>query len=294
MALTDKLTAIADAIREKTGGTAKLSLDDMPPAIRGIKSNPVLQSKTVSPTTSKQTVKPDTGYDGLSDVTVNAMASGAMSDISVSSSGVITSQIGTSGYLASGTKKTKSLTTQAAKTVTPTTSNQTAVASGRYTTGAVTVKGDSNLVAGNIKKGTSIFGVTGSYEGSGGGGGTNVETCTVTIQVPYSYNANSTIEKYSPIARSIHYMNEDGEYVSEVFYGKQTAGSAYLTITLPKNSFFSYQGCDTGYHIPTETYSEVFNSFLQYDNYGYGVIIGSGNITFEERDSKAEGEIPEM
>jgi hypothetical protein len=144
-------------------------------------SDPVLQSKTVTPTTSKQTVKPDTGYDGLSDVTVNAMASGAMSDITVSSAGVITSQIGTSGYLASGTKKTKSLTTQAAKTVTPTTSNQTAVASGRYTTGAVTVKGDSNLIAGNIKKGTSIFGVTGTYEGSGGGSGGGVETFTIEV-----------------------------------------------------------------------------------------------------------------
>ena len=148
------------------------------------KADSVLQSKTVTPTTSKQSVTPDSGYDGLSDVTVNAMPTGAMSEISVSSSGVITSQIGTSGYLASGTKKTKSLTTQSAKTVTPTTSNQTAVASGRYTTGAVTVKGDSNLIAGNIKKGTSIFGVTGTYEGSGGlSGGGSVETANITLSL---------------------------------------------------------------------------------------------------------------
>ena len=36
MALTDKLTAIANAIRSKTGSTDPLSLDDMPPAIEGI------------------------------------------------------------------------------------------------------------------------------------------------------------------------------------------------------------------------------------------------------------------
>ena len=189
-------------------------------------SDPVLQAKTVTPTTSSQSVTPDSGYDGLSEVTVNAMptATQATPSISVSSSGLITaSATQAAGYVTAGTKKaTKQLTTQAAKTITPSTSSQTAVASGRYTTGAVTVaaipstyvkpsatkaattytpntadqtiaagtycsgaqtiKGDANLVAGNIKSGVSIFGVAGSYEGSGGGsGGGSVETCTVTI-----------------------------------------------------------------------------------------------------------------
>lgn len=38
MALIDKLTAIADAIRDKTGGTALLTLDDMAASIAGISS----------------------------------------------------------------------------------------------------------------------------------------------------------------------------------------------------------------------------------------------------------------
>lgn len=62
---------------------------------------------------------------------------------------------------------TYQLAFQAAKTITPGTTNQTAVSSGYYTGGAVTVKGDSNLVAGNIKSGVSIFGVNGNYAGSG-------------------------------------------------------------------------------------------------------------------------------
>lgn len=38
MALTDKLTAIGNAIRGKTGRTEKLTLDEMVTAIEGIKS----------------------------------------------------------------------------------------------------------------------------------------------------------------------------------------------------------------------------------------------------------------
>lgn len=38
MALTDKLTAIADAIRAKTGGTEAMTLDQMPPQIAGIQA----------------------------------------------------------------------------------------------------------------------------------------------------------------------------------------------------------------------------------------------------------------
>ena len=48
-----------------------------------------------------------------------------------------------------------------ASTYTPSTSNQI-IQSGQYLWGAQTIKGDSNLVAKNIKKGVSIFGVTGT------------------------------------------------------------------------------------------------------------------------------------
>lgn len=129
----------------------------------------IQESKSVTPTTAAQTVTPDSGYDGLAKVTVSAMPTATLATptIEVSSSGVITAKVtqSGSGYIASGANKsaTKNLTTQAAQTITPGTSNKT-IASGRYLTGTQTIKGDANLVAANIKKGTSIFGVTGTLE----------------------------------------------------------------------------------------------------------------------------------
>lgn len=56
------------------------------------------------------------------------------------------------------------------KTVTPTTSKQTITADsgkvlGTVTVNAVTAAIDENIVAGNIKSGVTILGVTGSYSG---------------------------------------------------------------------------------------------------------------------------------
>ena len=88
--------------------------------------------------------------------------------ITVSSGGLITASYeAAAGYSAGGSKSgTKQLTTQAGTTITPGTSQKTAVASGRYTTGNVYVAGDSDLKAENIKDGVNIFGVTGSLSPS--------------------------------------------------------------------------------------------------------------------------------
>ena len=118
----------------------------------------------------------------------------ATPSISVSSSGLITaSSTQSEGYVTSGTKSsTQQLTTQAAKTVTPGRSSQTAVASGRYTTGNITVAGDSNLVASNIKSGVNIFGVRGTYSGV-------LPTTYEATDSDFSYSTSTTYSNYGHI-----------------------------------------------------------------------------------------------
>lgn len=63
-----------------------------------------------------------------------------------------------------GQKVTGTITSVNAQTITPTTTDQT-VNGNVFLTGAITVAGDVNLLAENIKSGVTIFGVTGTYTG---------------------------------------------------------------------------------------------------------------------------------
>ncbi len=75
----------------------------------------------------------------------------------------------TAGYISSGTQDSvlvslnANVTTKAAATITPTTSNQE-IAAGTYLTGKQTIAGDSNLVGSRIVAPYSIFGVQGTAQ----------------------------------------------------------------------------------------------------------------------------------
>lgn len=93
------------------------------------------QSKTVTPTTSQQTVTPDSGKF-LSSVVVNAAPAQKQ---------IYSTRI----YVTPGTS-----------------AQQVSIPSGYDAVDNVYVYGDSNLAAGNIKSGVSIFGKTGTYTGA--------------------------------------------------------------------------------------------------------------------------------
>ena len=74
MALTDKLSAIGDAIREKTGGADLLTLDQMPIEISNIQGGGTVEELTI---TSNGTYNPPTGIDGFAPVVVNVPQDGS-------------------------------------------------------------------------------------------------------------------------------------------------------------------------------------------------------------------------
>ena len=268
MSINSKMTAIADEIRELSGTTAPMGLDAMASNLNTANGNvsteadliaqittalegkaggdvePELQSKTVTPSTNSQTVIADNGYDGLSEVIVNAMptATQATPSISVNSSGLITaSATQTAGYVSAGTKSgTKQLTTQAAQTITPGTSNKF-ITPGKYIIGNQTILGDSNLKAENIKSGVSIFGVAGNYEGSGGGsGGGGIKTCTATVKSVYG----ATVNLYATA------VNENGD----VFVFAKRLSQADPTVTFTAV-------CSTAMIIKTDTSSYLYRGY---------------------------------
>ena len=108
------IASLSDSGREVLETSGKLCEDDI--TIDYTRYSPSLQYKQVYPSTSNQDIYPDGGYDGLSRVTVAAI-----------------------------------YPWKSAQTYTPTTTDQT-IQSGRWLTGAQTIKGDANLVASNIKK----------------------------------------------------------------------------------------------------------------------------------------------
>ena len=140
---------------------------------------------TISRSTSDQYINIAPGYNSAGgyykisavangSVTAPSSISGSSATISTSTNTLtltktisVTPNVTTAGYISSGTagnssvSLTASVTTKAAATITPGTTNQT-IASGTYLTGTQTISGDANLVASNIISGVSIFGVNGS------------------------------------------------------------------------------------------------------------------------------------
>lgn len=157
MAISDEITRIQGAKADlRTSIQAKgvtvpasAKIDAYPDYVDAIQTGGgggTYQAKTVSPTTSQQTVTPDTGYDALSQVTVSA----------------VTSAI------------------------------------------------DADIVAGNIKSGVNILGVTGSYTG----GSATIASTTATVGTSNASSISFTLSGQPKMWAVILQLASSGSYLT--------------------------------------------------------------------------------
>lgn len=232
--------------------------------------NPLrLQTKSVTPSTSEQTVEPGALYDGLGKVTVGAVATAtqATPSISISTRGLITASATQSeGYVSAGTKSaTNQMTTQKGKDVYPSTTRQLAVAAWRYTIGNIYVNGDSNLTAGNIKKGVSIFGVAGSYEGSGAE--MQSKSATPTSASGITMSGLGDVKNFVLLVNDIDVDVSGGATISSICYsnGKLIGLQTIYTLSSGKTAVIATTGYST-YLSVTISSGTLTITALQTDN----------------------------
>lgn len=191
---------IVDKVKLKTGTTGGILGSEIANKIDSIltPTDGTIPTKTSSDlTASGKTITVPAGYYASNASKSVSTATQATPSISVDSNGLITaSATQNSGYVSAGTKSaTVQLTTKAATTITPGTSSQTAIAKNVYTTGNITVAGDSNLKATNIKSGVSIFGVSGTA------GGGEIKYGTIRNFSSITYNGAARICMTFPVTK---------------------------------------------------------------------------------------------
>ena len=125
-------------------------------------------------------------------------------------------------------------------TVTPLTSQQTiTVSSGTdgynpIIVNAVTSSIDANIIAGNIKSGVNILGVTGTYEGSGGGS----ENDLVSL-INFSVYTDGGLGSMGSLYEG-EYSSPPSDYSSSQFYVQRSA-SSFITINSTQYSIFLWK-----------------------------------------------------
>jgi len=179
-----------------------------------------------------------------------------------------------------GSKLTGTITAKAAATYTPTTSDQT-IAAGQYLSGAQTVKGDANLVAANIRSGVTIFGVSGSYSGSGGSSVSFHRCIGKTAVIKVSGSGVTGLDGYYVETENITYEGKNcyvhstsgGTFFYIVPIADPYGGSDILQLRpdLDVDTEVMPQEGSGAYYVGEDLYGDGYE-------WGFGSLLSSGNV----------------
>lgn len=240
----------------------------------GSSSSPRLQAKTgINPSTSSQTIQPDSGYDGLSSVQINAMTTMTLPTspeyagtgtsignnitrststrylnipvgynstaryytISGVANGTVTAPSTITGTSSSVSRSGTTLTLTKTVSVTPNVTAAGYISSGTAGNSSISLSvTDANFIASNIKSGVTIFGLTGTYEGSGGGTTpTGVSIGTKTVTPASTSSVSFTGLSGQPTAFIITYTGTlaEGNKISTIMYDGTKIDGQYMTTT---------------------------------------------------------------
>ena len=253
-ARTAKLQAVLkdanNSIAEKNGAPAA-SLNGLPDAIDSIPaSEPKLQVKGVTPTGDIITVRPDSGYDGLSAVNVAGDAylvpENIAKDVTI---------YGVTGTHEGG----EEIIWHDDLEVMPVSYDFPVRVPEGHGIRKIVILGDADLVPENIKKGVTIFDVDGTHEGGNA------------IPEPYA--------SYIAEAEAVY----TGEYANVIYaegYGRDT-GITYHTVMFLLNSW-----AISAYDAATTEYSHSGFYMVQKENEGEWTLTDYSSTTANEHYAK--------
>lgn len=137
-----------------------------------------------------------------------------------------------------GNPLTGTMPSLTAQTITPGVSDQI-IAAGRYLSGEVTVAGDSNLVASNIKSGVNIFGVSGTAQISKSYGRVDtswsVQSDGITLTIP----ENHTFGELTSMGVKVAVRDTNGEQINFIIL-KFTNDSIQYYVTPTTSVYYVY------------------------------------------------------
>lgn len=318
MSIKSRMTAIADRIRSILGISGSMGLEDMASNLQMCKnevdlqenllsialtalegkasggtgsSDVILQNKQVTPSTANQLITPDTGYNGLSYVSVagdsdltpdNIKAGVNIFGVDGSYVGnigtdpvlqdkvvtptedeqLVTPDVGYDGLSSvsinpiSGWYIGSQIEVQEAETYTPGTEDQS-IPVGKYLSGTQTILGDKDLIPENIKNGIDIFGVTGSFIGENNDGIDTSDATATSSDIANGKTAYVNGEKVTGSLEDISSYVADGS--SRIY---SVNGSPYFSLT----GEYPYGGyVPAGGSVETEIGMHIFGNATQSD-----------------------------